>query len=206
MFSFQQKFKVFLLCLAILVAATSAATVCKCEEKKDTVSKYNVKMKDGNEEIDEEVEIDTEKQTETLSIPKTNSGNAGDVKVVFDFKKNLTMHRLSAAKACFLSDSTEGTPKPDELLKALDEESSSSTPKNVSDSRFDAVSTLTDRSILSDEMADMCAKLPIYRIKKAHTLRVKRYLYCRYGYYCYRSCYWCYPGCRRCCHYICCCY
>jgi len=51
------------------------------------VSKYNVKMKDGNEEIDEEVEIDTEKQTETLSIPKTNSGNAGDVKVVFDFKK-----------------------------------------------------------------------------------------------------------------------
>lgn len=51
------------------------------------------------------------------------------------------------------------------------QESSSSTPKNVSDSRFDAVSTLTDRSILSDEMADMCAKLPIYRIKKAHTLR-----------------------------------
>ena len=31
------------------------------------------------------------------------------------------MHRLSAAKACFLSDSTEDTPKPDELLKALDE-------------------------------------------------------------------------------------
>lgn len=51
------------------------------------MSKYNVKMKDGNEEIDEEVEIDTEKQTETLSIPKTNSGNAGEVKVVVDFKK-----------------------------------------------------------------------------------------------------------------------
>ena len=51
------------------------------------MSKYNVKVKDGNEEIDEEVEIDTEKQTETLRIPKTNSGNAGDVKVVFDFNK-----------------------------------------------------------------------------------------------------------------------
>jgi len=51
------------------------------------VSKYNVKIKDGNEEINEEVEIDTEKQTETLSIPKTNSGNAGEVKVVVDFKK-----------------------------------------------------------------------------------------------------------------------
>ena len=31
------------------------------------------------------------------------------------------MHRLSAAKACFLSNSTEGTPKPDELLKTLEE-------------------------------------------------------------------------------------
>lgn len=53
------------------------------------MSKYNVKMKDGDKEVDEEVEIDTEKQTETLSIPKTNSGNAGEVKVVFDFKKVL---------------------------------------------------------------------------------------------------------------------
>ena len=51
------------------------------------MSKYNVKIRDGNEEIDEEVEINTEKQTETLRIPKTNSGNAGEVKVVFDFKK-----------------------------------------------------------------------------------------------------------------------
>jgi len=30
------------------------------------------------------------------------------------------MHRLSAAKACFLSDSTENTPKPDDLLQALE--------------------------------------------------------------------------------------
>ena len=51
------------------------------------MSKYNVKIKDGNQEIDEEVEIDTEKETETLSISKTNSGNAGEVKVVIDFKK-----------------------------------------------------------------------------------------------------------------------
>ena len=46
-----------------------------------------MKIKDRDEEIDEEVEIDTEKETETLNIPKTNSGKAGEVKVVFDFKK-----------------------------------------------------------------------------------------------------------------------
>ena len=33
-FSFHQEFKVFFLCFAVLVAATSAATVCKCEDKK----------------------------------------------------------------------------------------------------------------------------------------------------------------------------
>ena len=31
----------------------------------------------------------------------------------------MTMHRLSAAKACYLSESTEDIPKPDELLKIL---------------------------------------------------------------------------------------
>ena len=36
---------------------------------------------------------------------------------------------------------------------------------------YQAVSTLTDRSILSDEMALMCAKLPIYRIRRATTKR-----------------------------------
>ena len=34
MFSFYQEFKMFLLCFAVLVAATSAAKVCKCEDKK----------------------------------------------------------------------------------------------------------------------------------------------------------------------------
>jgi len=51
------------------------------------VPKFNVKIKDGDKEVDEEVAIDTEKQTETLSIPKTDSGNAGEVKVIFDFEK-----------------------------------------------------------------------------------------------------------------------
>lgn len=60
--------------------------MCDCTSQ-DTVSKYNVKIKDGDKEVDEEVEIDSEKQTETVSIPKTDSANAGEVKVVFDFKK-----------------------------------------------------------------------------------------------------------------------
>ena len=53
----------------------------------DTESKYNVKVKDGDKEIDEEIKVDTEKQTETLSVSKTDVGNAGEVKVIYDFEK-----------------------------------------------------------------------------------------------------------------------
>jgi len=49
-----------------------------------------MKIKDGDIDIVEKVEINTEKQTETLTIPKANTGkngNEGEVKVIFDFKK-----------------------------------------------------------------------------------------------------------------------
>jgi len=46
-----------------------------------------VKVKDGDKEIDEEIKVDTGKKTETLSVSKTDIGNAGEVKVVYDFEK-----------------------------------------------------------------------------------------------------------------------
>ena len=54
------------------------------------MAKYSVKIKDGDKEVDEEVQIDTEtceKQTETVSIQNADFASAGEVKVVFDFKK-----------------------------------------------------------------------------------------------------------------------
>ena len=42
---------------------------------------------------------------------------------------------------------------------------------NRTELKYDVVSTVTDRSILNDEMASMCAKLPIYLIKKTTTQR-----------------------------------
>ena len=46
-----------------------------------------MKVKDEDKEIDEEIDVDTEKETETYRVPKSGSGNAGDVTVVYDFKK-----------------------------------------------------------------------------------------------------------------------
>ena len=36
---------------------------------------------------------------------------------------------------------------------------------NSSEYEYEVVGTLDDRSSLSDEMADLCSKLPIYRVK-----------------------------------------
>ena len=43
--------------------------------------------------------------------------------------------------------------------------------RNGTDEEYDVVSTVSDRSFLGDEMASMCAKLPIYRVKKSTTRR-----------------------------------
>ena len=43
-----------------------------------------------------------------------------------------------------------------------------SDPKSSSTLKYVITGTLHDRTILSDEMADLCAKFPIYVIKKEH--------------------------------------
>lgn len=203
------EFKAFLFCLAALVVTASGATTCKCgAEEKDPIAKYTVSVDDGKEKYDETIKVDTEKKTESFHIPKTSS--SPEVDVVYDFKRNLAMHRISSAKACFLSYSTEELPQPDDLVKLLDKDTSKGPQKakaNSSEYEYEVVGTLDDRSSLSDEMADLCSKLPIYRVKpkslvldveKQDTKRVKRGI----CYTCYRRCYINYLG-RIYCRYIC---
>ncbi|XP_022786676.1 uncharacterized protein LOC111326855 [Stylophora pistillata] len=78
------------------------------------------------------------------------------------------MLRMPEHTVCFLSESTENNPKPQDLKNALDKQSASGSSKSVNstDYNYEVVGTVTDRSTLSDEMAAMCAKFPIYRIKR----------------------------------------
>jgi len=60
-----------------------------CIFLKDAVSKYKLKVKNGNTELDESIEIDTEKETEKFHIPdngNTSDSAPGEVDVVYDFK------------------------------------------------------------------------------------------------------------------------
>lgn len=177
------EFKAFFLCFAVFVVITSGATLFEWEadEKKGTTSEYKVEVKDGNKEVNETIKIDTGKKTETVHISSGGRG-AGKVDVLFDFKQNIAMYRLSKSKACFLSDSTGNQLKPADLKKLL-EMPGTSKGKIQGKTEYVVVGTLDDRSFLSDEMAAMCTKLPIYRIKQKNpkVYRTKRALQCFVG-------------------------
>ena len=56
----------------------------------ETKSKYTVEIDDGKKKVDETIEIDTDKETETFHVPDngdTSKTSPGEVKTIFDFKK-----------------------------------------------------------------------------------------------------------------------
>ena len=53
------------------------------------VSKYTLKMNKDGKDYEEQVDVDTEKETETFHVPKTSPDDeAGDI--VYDFKQVIT--------------------------------------------------------------------------------------------------------------------
>ncbi|XP_068720742.1 uncharacterized protein [Montipora capricornis] len=168
------EFKGFLLCFALFVVATSGATVCKCgeEQKKETaVEKYTLKVDDGKNQIEKTVEIDPENETETFDVPgdgETGPNAPGDVKVIYDFKRNLAMYRISNQGVCFLIISPDEMPNPQDLKDLFDDKKTmTSTEKTF---QYATEVTLNDRANISDEMAIMCAKYPIYLLKEISSL------------------------------------
>ena len=57
-----------------------------CFSLQNSVKKYNLKMSKDGKDYEEEIEIDTEKETETFHVPKTSDEEeAADM--IYDFKK-----------------------------------------------------------------------------------------------------------------------
>ena len=74
----------------------------------EATTKYKLKIKDGDKEVDEEIDVDTEKQTETYRIPKTDSENAGEVDLVYDFKKVKYYRQEQSGSDCISLTCTTG--------------------------------------------------------------------------------------------------
>ncbi|XP_073228678.1 uncharacterized protein [Porites lutea] len=161
-------FKLFILCIGLFSLTVSASSLRKGGlEKKDSTAKYTIRMSVNGTEFDVEVEVDKvdkEKDTETFHLPKISPDMAsGDV--IYDFKKNLTMFRVTEAKACYLRKSTRDARKRSDLQQLLEVATRNGlkvVPQTVV--KLKVVSTIDDRSDLSDEMANLCAKLPIYEV------------------------------------------
>lgn len=158
-------FKLFILCIGLFSLTVSASSLRKDGlEEKDSSAKYTIRMSVNGTEFDVEVEVDKEKETETFHMPKISPDMAsGDV--IYDFKKNLTMFRMTEAKACYLRKSTRDARKRSDLQQLL-EVATRNGLKVVPQTKvkLKVVSTIDDRSDLSDEMANLCAKLPIYEV------------------------------------------
>ncbi|XP_073229627.1 uncharacterized protein [Porites lutea] len=125
---------------------------------------YTFKVSKG---MYERIKVDANKKSETFSLSVASSGKKeGDY--VYDFNKNLTMIRLPEANACFLRYSIGNVPRRTDLLKLLQlvQKSAGSKVTITSEESFKIVGNLSDRLDLSDEMKDLCKKLPIYRIRK----------------------------------------
>lgn len=154
-------------CIAFLVVSASGASLSKygAEDNKAAVPEFTVKVRSGEKEIDEKITVNTEEETETLHI--TNDSDSGDVDIIHDFKRNLSLFRILNKNACFLSNSTGIQTKPVDLLQQLQSEAQQG-PIQVKDQRSTSYvlgSSVHDRSFLSDEMAAMCDKYPIYSIE-----------------------------------------
>lgn len=161
--------------LALHLASTnlvSAKSVCKCgdgeeESPSKKVVDYNVRISEYGEQYNETIEVDTEKQTELFKVPAHRDVDQSNI--LHDFKMNMSLLLLPERKVCYLLPLEKDQSTPRKLLSDLDKKEKSD--KRISETRINEhkwtpSSEVTDRSVLSDELANFCAKYPIYYVEK----------------------------------------
>ncbi|XP_078345519.1 uncharacterized protein LOC144631033 isoform X2 [Oculina patagonica] len=170
----------FILIIVILLSSTSARNlVHKSDEpRKDTSSKQNkvvdftVHISEAGEEYNEKIEVDPDKQTELFEVPAHPGVDRSDT--LHDFKHNLTMLRFPDSRICYIFPLMKKQSTPEKLMRDLKKAKQmviTETRRVVTTWIIDG--EVTDRSVLSDELADFCAQYPIYHVREAQeTLKV----------------------------------
>ncbi|XP_066015392.1 uncharacterized protein [Pocillopora verrucosa] len=163
-YTVKMTFKLSILFSFLAPLVVSVESFSSISEKKSSVSKYSVEFSEGGKTFKEEIAIDITKGTETFHVPKTSPNkSAGDI--IYDFKKQVTMIHLPAEKACYVANSVDKTPTPAVLKEALETHTfgtGEDVPTTSTEIQMKVVELLDDRSVLSIEMEDLCANLPIY--------------------------------------------
>ncbi|KAJ7340043.1 ATP-binding cassette sub- F member 3 [Desmophyllum pertusum] len=167
----------FFLVIFVLLSSTSGSPIYKSDERTEEFSPkevvdFNVDISEAGQEYIERIEVDPDKQTELFQVPAHPGVDRSDV--LNDFKQHLTLLRFPDSKICYLFPLVNQQSTPEELIRDLEmAKQMVITETRRVDTTWLVDGEMTDRSVLSDELADFCAKYPIYHVKETRgSLRV----------------------------------
>lgn len=156
-----------LLALIILPISTSGNPAWQRLRAEKRVVDYNVRISESGENYTQKIEVNQVKNTALFQVPAHPGVDRSDV--LHDFNQNLTMLRIPEENTCYLFPLVKEQTTPEKLIRDLDKASGMvvTETKRV-DNTWILDGQLTDRSTLSEELAQFCAKYFIYHVKKTH--------------------------------------
>ncbi|KXJ17445.1 uncharacterized protein LOC110234039 isoform X2 [Exaiptasia diaphana] len=133
-----------------------------------TVHSFWLRVKEGNSIVDENIKIDTQKETEIFHVYPYDT--VDEAIFLSDFKKNLTLIKLPKKNQCLLQNLNPITPPPRQLIDNIKKAIALNGTNKTIDisikekSSWKIKNTVLDRSQLSQDMKQLCLTSPIYKI------------------------------------------
>ncbi|KAJ7328645.1 hypothetical protein OS493_023915 [Desmophyllum pertusum] len=127
------------------------------------VDRYAFNIVENGTSVNEQVEVDVEKQTEVIRVPQHNDVDA--VEILNDFEAGLSARRLPASKNCYVSKLDSSVPSPAKLKLDMDQQSTLPDKETTKTTGWSVVG-FADRSALPEKILDFCGSFPIYNVEE----------------------------------------
>ncbi|KAI8491743.1 hypothetical protein Bbelb_305480 [Branchiostoma belcheri] len=140
--------------------------VCQCEDK-STYKEFLVNINERGVQFTQRVEVDEDNQVVIFHVPTHNQ--VINNQVMLDYTTNHQMTFFPDKRACLLATIPREIPDLQKLVNGLQNFQSprSRLMKNKVEETYVRVlpEPLLDRTVLSDKMAQFCAKYPVYSLE-----------------------------------------
>ncbi|XP_035677455.1 uncharacterized protein LOC118416458 [Branchiostoma floridae] len=153
--------------LSTVHAAPSCTCPCTCEEKApSTQHQYTVQINEEGTIFNQVTDVDRENQIVVFHVPQHNIVTANQF--MLDYNTGLAMTLFPDLNVCFLSHMPDDMLTIDKLEEGLSEmanpQARSTIIKKKKEETYQraAAQPVKDRSMLGDQMAQMCMKYPVY--------------------------------------------
>ncbi|XP_078573802.1 uncharacterized protein LOC144860476 isoform X1 [Branchiostoma floridae x Branchiostoma japonicum] len=160
-----------LLSILAVLSTVHAAPTCTCEEKASSTQQYTVQINEEGTIFNQVTDVDRENQILLFHVPQHNI--VSENQVMLDYNTGLMMTLYTELNACFLSTMPDNIPAIDKLEEGLSAMANPQTRSTILKKRKEetyqraAPQPVRDRSMLGDQMAQMCAKFPVYTTEVA---------------------------------------